>query len=149
MDSALVDVAQADCGFAEAPDRIGSSGMGPCIAAAVLNHTAGKAWVCHESGWSVNSALLDEMLDEARAASHQTDEITLWLIGGCINDDQEADVVEMTRADRSIAHERARQRFSAATIKTNFSDDPGVMSISVGFEYDGRRWVEAISLDRW
>jgi hypothetical protein len=123
--------------------------MGPCIAAAVLNHTAGKAWVCHESGWSVNSDLLDEMLDDARAASDQSDEITLWLIGGCINEDQEADIVEMTRADRKVAEERVRHRFSAATIRKQFSDDPGVMSISVEFGYDGRKWVEAISLDRW
>ena len=93
--------------------------------------------------------LLDEMLDEARAASDQSDAITLWLIGGCINEDQEADCVEMTRADRSIAHERARQRFPTVTIKTKFSDDPGVMAISVEFDYDGRQWVAAISLDRW
>lgn len=123
--------------------------MGPCIAAAVLNHSQGKAWLVHESGWSVNSQLLDDIFDDARAAAAEHDKITLWLLGACIGDTQDPEVVEMTRADRKMALERAQDRFPSATIVTEFSDDPEVMSMSVEFEYDGSKWVEEMTRDSW
>ena len=39
VNTAVIDVKQGERGSATAPDAIGSGGMGPCIAAAVLNHT--------------------------------------------------------------------------------------------------------------
>lgn len=149
MEGELVDVEQGERRDAKAPDRIGSFGMGPCIAAAVLNHTQGKAWLCHGPGWSVNSELLDDMLADARRVSGGPDETTLWLIGACIDVREDPEIADMTRADRSVAEERARNLFSAATVRTQFSDDPAVMSLSVEFAYDGERWIEKISQDPW
>ncbi len=83
MDRELVDVEQGQSRVAEAPNRIASFGMGPCIAVAVLNHTQSRAWLCHGPGWSVNSELLDGMLADDRRASDGHDDITLWLVGAC------------------------------------------------------------------
>lgn len=140
-------VDQDDWAYAEAPDTISTMGLGPCIGAAVLNHTQALAWLAHGSGWSVNEREFADMLADATAARLAGDDITVWLGGGCRDPEEWGDedgVRQQVTADRAHVAARLRASFAGAEVLEEFCDDPDVFAVAVTFSFVDGRWARDV-----
>jgi hypothetical protein len=140
-------VGQDDYAYADAPDTISTMGLGPCIGAAVLNHSQAVAWLAHGSGWSVNEREFGEMVKDATAIRQVGDDITVWMGGGCRDPEAWGDedgASEQVTADRAHVADRLRGLFPGAEVVEEFCDDPDVFAIAVTFAFDEGRWARTV-----
>ncbi len=127
-----IHVEQGQWRTAVAPDWLTTSGLGPCIAVIILNHTRQRAWLSHEAGISSTDAgNLREMIADAINVQRNCDQIDLCVLGG---DLESGGVKKHTRSDRKCVLKILKESFSLPVKKGWGSVD------SVGVIFEGAKW---------
>lgn len=113
-----IDVPMYAWAVAAAPRRIGTTGLGPCIGIAILNDTAGSAWVLHSPNMRHAEGDLRAFLENVAHGQQVGDLVRAVLVGG---DDNDPDASSEVRADREFTlavvseyHDESRTRVAWA-----------------------------------
>lgn len=99
---------------ATAPDWLTTFGSASCIAVAVADDAAKRAWLLHDPSLSQSIAPLEEMLREAMGGAPDGEGLSIWMLGATqTNKDAAADVKDASAAIRAaldrLAPKAARQ----------------------------------------
>jgi hypothetical protein len=111
--------------FADAPDCLYTSGVGPCIAVAYLNKSCGRAGLIHEPRVA-DCDTLEKFLDEAKRRTEPCDNVEIQIFGGDSSDDAQS-----AEANREATRSLVRDAFPNVEPITNWINDGSYYRVGV------------------